>query len=445
MKGKDCTFVFRGWKKERTGTLRFCYAILLPHATLEFTEKLILPNVSRAHQISPELEHRLFDQLLLVLGVSYWKLYCPGTIDTGSVTLTADQATFWNTLYTKGLGEFFYKNNIDFRGLVQFPYRSTPSPASLSCPTDNRSLVQLGGGKDSVVTAELLIRQKNPFVLACLDPKRVHVTIAGLIGKPLIGVRRIIDPQLQQLNRTAQVYNGHVPISAMYAFVDLVLAAMGGWRYIIASNEGSANYGNVGYLGVEINHQWSKSLEFEQLFSDYVRRFVTCDITYFSLLRPLTEINIARVFCGFPKYFGAFTSCNTNFRISDEPARRWCGTCPKCAFVFLLLAAYLPRPVVLKIFGKNLFADTSLLPMYKALLGLEAVKPFECVGTPEESRFALWMIMERGSYEKDAIIKTLRTLLPVHLQEKKTLQASLFALSKSHKIPKEFQAVLATI
>lgn len=445
MKRENCTFVFRGWKKEDTGTLRFCYAILLPHATLEFTEKLILPNVFSAHQISPELEHRLFDQLLLMFGVSYWKLYCPGTIDTGSVTLTADQATFWNILYTKGLGEFFYKNNIDFRGLVQFPYRSTPSPASVFCPTDNRSLVQLGGGKDSVVTSELLARQKRPFVLACLDPKAVHVEIAELIGKPLIRAARIIDSKLLELNRTGKVYNGHVPISAIYAFVDLVLAVMGGYRYIIASNEESANYGNVRYLGDEINHQWSKSLEFEQLFADYVARFVTPDITYFSLLRPLTEIHIARVFAGIPKYFGVFTSCNTNFRIANELARRWCGACPKCAFVFLLLMTYLPRLLVLEIFGKNLFADVSLLPTFKALLGIEAFKPFECVGTPAESRFALWTVMEKGTYEADVIIKTLRSLLPVDKKEKNRLRGSLFTLSRRHLIPKEFQTVFRDV
>lgn len=443
MKRENSTFVFRGWKKESTGTIRFSYAVIRRHATLEFTEKLILPRFSPARQAaSAELEHRLYDQLLLMLGVSYWKLYCPGAIDTGAVTLTAPQATFWNTVYTKGLGEFFYKNKIDFRGLVQFPYRGTSSPAPVSCPADDRCLVQLGGGKDSVVTSELLVRQKRPFVFACLNPKPVHERMAKLIGNPLVTAKRVIDPRLLELNRMGDVYNGHVPISAIYAFVDLILAALGGYRYIIASNEESANYGNVTYLGDQINHQWSKSSEFEQLFIDYVARFITSDITYFSLLRPLTEIHIVKLFAGFPKYFGVFTSCNTNFRIAKEPARLWCGACPKCAFVFLLLAAYLPRQMVFEIFGKDLFTDFSLLSTFKALLGLGAFKPFECVGTPAESRFALWTVMEKDTYEADVIIKTLQLLLPVDQKEKNRLQRSLFTLSRRHLIPKEFQTVL---
>lgn len=441
MKGKDCTFVFRGWKKERTGTLRFCYAILLPHATLEFTETLILPNVSRAHQISPELEHRLFDQLLLVLGVSYWKLYCPGTIDTGSVTLTADQATFWNTVYTKGLGEFFYRNNLDFRGLVQFPHQET-AISPFSCHVENRSLVQLGGGKDSAVAAELLSRRNKPFDLACVDPKPVHEHMAGVIGRPLITAKRIKDPKLLELSSRGEGYNGHVPISAIYAFVDFLLAVAGGYRFIIASNEQSANYGNVRYLGSEINHQWSKSLEFEQLFSDYVRRFVTCDITYFSLLRPLMEIHIVKLFSGFPKYFGTFTSCNTNFRIFQEPKGWWCGKCPKCAFIFLLLAAFLPRRTLLQIFEKNLFADVSLLAVYKALLGLEAFKPFECVGTFDESQFALWTVLENGEFDHEKVIVALRSVLPVDQRQKKELEQSLFTPSLRHLVPKDFQSAI---
>jgi hypothetical protein len=41
--------------------------------------------------------------------------------------------------------------------------------------------------------------------------------------------------------------------------------------------------------------------------------------------------------------------------------------------------------------GKNLLQEPELQDFYKALLGMEGVKPFECVGTVEELRQAYHM------------------------------------------------------
>lgn len=107
------------------GKIFFVYTVVFEDGSKQvFTEILQLPN--NAVTISVERKESALGYMLqalhLILGISYYKLYCPKEIKVGSYALTKSQAEFWNTIYTKGLGEFFYKNNIDFRGLINFPY-----------------------------------------------------------------------------------------------------------------------------------------------------------------------------------------------------------------------------------------------------------------------------------------------------------------------------------
>ena len=441
-------FIFRGYiLHERTSTIDFRYTIEHAHNTVDFVEKLTLADVSLPSKDSSNiLLNRILEQIHLLLGISYWKLYCLQDINTVPLTLTKDQAQFWNIVYTKGLGEFYYKNQIDFRGLVRFPYDENAASDPIATGMTDQSLVQLGGGKDSIVTAELLKKHAKDFTLVCVDDRLVHHVIAKRIGKPLICVKRTIDARLFELNRLPGTYNGHIPISAIYAFVDLLVASLGGYRYIVASNEESANYGNVTYLGEEINHQWSKSLEFEILFQDYVRRFVTPDITYFSLLRPLREVKIMELFSRYGQYFDGFTSCNTNFRIDGRDSGKvWCGNCPKCAFVFLLLSAFIPKKKLIAIFGRNLYMDSSLAQTFRELLGLVGIKPFECVGTPEESRYALYRASQTGEYEAEPLFVTLRNELKDQWENITSTEQNLFVASSHHRIPEVFQNILKHI
>ncbi len=195
-----------------------------------------------------------------------------------------------------------------------------------------------------------------------------------------------------------------------------------------------------------MNHQWSKSFEFEKLFQQYVRRYITPDITYFSLLRPVKEIAIIKQFTNYSKYFGLFTSCNKNFQIVHRKVGSlWCGKCPKCAFVFLLLAVFLSKKEVVRIFGKNLFEDQSLLTVYKELLGLVGTKPFECVGTPDECRYALYKAVQSGEYANDILIRKLQQLLKSVWQTIPTLAPALFSKSPNHLIPDHFARILANV
>lgn len=441
-------FEFSGYTvQKKENSIVFAYNLVVSNRREHFEETLVIPGLSsKIDGVPPELLRRTLESLSLVLGISYWKLVCPKQIHTGSIVLTRLQAQFWDTVYTKGLGEFFYRNGIDFRGLVRFPYASDAPPKSVRLSPVSGSLVQLGGGKDSIVTAELLGEHNKRFVLACLNAGNVQQNVAQIMGASMINVQRILDPRLFELNREPGVYNGHIPISAVYAFVDLLVALLYGYESIIASNEESANFGNGIYLGSEINHQWSKSWEFEQLFRQYVAGTITPSIAYFSLLRPLKEIKIVERFTRYKQYFPFFSSCNTNFRMYG-PRRDslWCGRCPKCAFVFLLLSAFLPKQEMLKIFNKNLFADGALLPTFEELLGLARFKPFECVGTPEESRWAFWRVLQKKEYDDDTIIKKLSARMPVDTQEMNILAKRLFAVSPVHAIGEEFSSIVHSL
>ena len=170
-----------------------------------------------------------------------------------------------------------------------------------------------------------------------------------------------------------------------------------------------------------INHQWSKSEEFEKIFTDYVKKFITSDITYSSPLRDMNELEVTKEFVKYPKYFKAFSSCNSNFKINNVHLRggrmdsskvlgKWCGKCAKCLFVFICLAAYLSKKEVLGIFGKNLFEDESLIPLFEELLGVRNFKPFECVGTPQEVKEALEKIIEKGEFNNTSLMKHFKNL-----------------------------------
>ena len=411
------------------GEAWFHYLIEFPEKRIEFTEKLFFPPL-QANGVPPELLKTVLESLLLILGISYWKLYCPRQLNLGSIFLTKEQAQFWTTVYTKGLGEFFYVNKIDYRGLIEFPFSEHTEASLVVFPRQHRALLPLGGGKDSIVSAELLKKNNTPFDVALFAKSNgsfpIHEGVLEAMEKQPLIIRRELDPKLFVLNNQEGVYNGHVPVSAMYAFLGLFAAVLYDYRFIVLSNEKSASYGNTEYLGEEVNHQWSKSEEFEKMFQKYVADNITHDVEYFSLLRPLSEIKIAQIFSNYSQYFSLFSSCNRNFTIKSSSMQgKWCGQCPKCAFVFAMLSAFLFKKEVVKIFGKNLFADQALISVYKELLGMEKFKPFECVGTPEEVRLAFILAHKKGEYNDDVVIKMFEEALGSEFSSIETKKAAL--------------------
>ena len=357
-----------------------------------FTETIILPKIPNLKNIPTEAVKKALQGAHIALGVSYYKLFCAEKIKL-SYILSKEGADFWNVFYKKGLGEFFYKNKLDPKIFPGFAFKINAEIKNLRLNRNNKFLVGVAGGKDSIVSCELLKKYGADFSAIFFETQKKSELVDSVIKKVEIKslkVRRILDNKV--FDTEAGYYSGHVPVSGIYAFLGILSALFYNYSFFVVSNEYSSNFGNVKYKGATINHQWSKSSEFEKLFQSYVRRFISPDLFYFSLLRPFYEIRIAELFSEHKKYFDVFSSCNNNFKIGGATnGKLWCGQCPKCAFVFLILLPFVPKETLIKIFGKNLMENTGLLATFRDILGFGRVKPFDCVGTYEESRAAFYM------------------------------------------------------
>ena len=314
--------------------------------------------------------------------VSYWKIACPKRVVVKPYVLTEDQKSFWKKLYYNGLGEFLYLNSISVSetDLMEIDSQGEKAFAKVDTLLEEKTLVPVGGGKDSVVTLECL-RDKMPVTPLIVNPRGATlncVKTAGYDDDQFIVINRTLDPTMLQLNAEGYL-NGHTPFSALLAFISILVAFGSKSRYIALSNENSANESTV--PGTNINHQYSKSIEFESDFRTYVKENLNDEVQYFSFLRPLSELQIAKLFAQCEAYHPVFRSCNAGSKTDS-----WCGRCPKCLFTWIILSPFLSRERLIAIFSKDLMADESLRPIYEELNGTAAVKPFECVGTVEEVR-----------------------------------------------------------
>lgn len=341
-----------------------------------------------------ELE-RACQSLFLMAGVSYYKAYLSSGIVVDKGEIDKSMASFFGKTYQKGLGEFFYINKLDPSLPINFPV-NTEELKPLKQVSKKGLLVGVGGGKDSLVTIELLRGQVDNLSTWSLSHRPQLEPLVRRIGLPHYWVERQWDRSLLEHNAKGAL-NGHVPFSAILACVGTVVSILSGKRDVIVSNEQSANEPSLRYKKVAINHQYSKSLEFEQDYQRYLRHTLGDQTRYYSFLRPFSEIYIASLFAerGFDKYKDVFSSCNRAF-VNTSREMSWCGKCAKCAFTFLALSSFVPREDVELLWGgKNLLLDPSLERTYRQLLGIEGVKPLDCVGEVKESRSAMHLVQEK--------------------------------------------------
>lgn len=334
----------------------------------------------------PAVLDRALQHLFFVAGVSYYKMYLAPAIKVEAGQIDDSLAAFLSQTYQRGLGEFFYVNRLDPRTEISFPKNS--DTLNMLSVSGQGLLVGLGGGKDSLVSVEML-RESSDIATWSLGHKKQLAPLVERVGLPHLWVERTWDRQLLELNEQG-AYNGHVPISAIFACVGTVVTILSGRRDNVVSNEQSANEPTLSYDDISINHQYSKTQEFERTYQSLLQANFGNDLRYYSLLRPLSELRIAELFSrdDFDKYHDVFSSCNRAFT-HDSPGLFWDGTCPKCAFVFLALTPFVEREKLEALFHKNLLLDESLEPTYRQLLGIEGDKPLECVGEVRESRAAM--------------------------------------------------------
>lgn len=417
--------------------------------TYHFEEKITFKNAKTELSKEEEkaVEHILFF-LHLACGISYYKAFVPNKILIETGSLNQEQATFFDEFYKKGLGEFAWRNNLNLTDVIHFPFTeqgSFETASILALP--ERTAVPIGGGKDSNVVLETLkTHGENVICIAQGRPRPIRESIQ-VSGCSDIEFTRTIAPELIALNNQAGVYNGHVPITGVYAFCLALAAVLYGYDKVAMGNERSANVGNlVRDDNFEVNHQWSKSFAFEKSFHDFAKKYMLREFDYFSMLRPLSELDIASRFAKLKDYYMVFTSCNKAFKLDKEKRlERWCGECDKCRFVFLALAPFMPKADLIKAVGRNVLADEKQLQGFEELLGLSSHKPFECVGELEECVVAFYLLAQNLDWQDDYMVKTLYPkLLEKHgIETIKNWQKQVFTPSKEHLIPEKFKDYLA--
>ena len=392
----------------------------------EFTERITLAPGPRWHTEAARAAARL---VFLLAGVSYYKTAAPPVIDFGETALTDAELAFLREFYLQGLGEFAYRNALDLTSL-RLEARSAGLGGTLLArgddpreplatggthpsgpPLPRRALVPFGGGIDSIVTVERVRRLADTALFVVSRPADRFDAIeqpAAVTGLEVVRAEREIDPQLL---RSAELgfLNGHVPVTGILSAIAVLAAVLADRDAVVMSNEWSASIPTLEYAGHPVNHQFSKSEQFEAAFRDALAQSPVPLPGYFSWLRDRTELWVGQEFAGLEPYHDSFRSCNKAFY--TERARRldhWCGQCDKCCFIDLILAPFLPAEALRRIFavtGEPL-DDPGLAAKFRSLLGAGA-KPFECVGEVTECRAAVLLAARRADRTGAALLQEL--------------------------------------
>ena len=439
LRRKYPVFRYERFDVERTPsrvTARFKFSI---PPGISFAPEVHFEGVREGWHAVPEdsLNNAIF-HLGLIEAFSYWKATASPAIEVLAGGLTDDQVHWWEDLLIHGMGEFFYRNDIDFTpgDFVKIVSQGIPASKPHARALPQRSLLTIGGGRDSALAAGVLRDSGHAFTCMMLNPSSAAQKIAGQVtaADPVV-IRRAICPELLELNKLGFL-NGHTPFSAYLAFLGAACLLLYGYSNAMVANERSSDEGNGLYRGKDINHQYSKSFRFERLFDEYLANYLVTAGRYFSFVRPLYELQIGQLFAGFPAFFDLFKSCNRNR--SDS----WCGQCPKCVSVFLTMYPFVPRSALLKIFGADLFYREETIPILRQLAGFEG-KPFECVATTAEIIAALALSIAKANASGDALPPVLEYAsknVPGLVDVEST--APILAAYGPHRIPQEFEDFL---
>jgi len=429
------TFRFVGRDLDEDGSVSLRYAL---DDAYEFEERFSIPVAGTLSAGERGRVEGLLALLHWAAGVSYYKAAVPPNVacETGDPPPAAGELL--TALYSEGLGEFAFVNGLPGLPHPDFP-ASPEAPAQTEHRPPRRVLVPVGGGKDSAVAIEIVRAsglELELFSVGNADAIEGTVRAAGL---PRLLATRSIDPRLIELNR-AGALNGHVPITAIVSCAALLTAALNGFDTIALANERSASAGNTTFDGVEVNHQFSKSLRVERLLSAAVAE-VAPDVRIFSVLRPASELSIARAFARLDRYHPVFTSCNRIFKL--DPALRltsWCCDCDKCRFVFLILAPFMQPDAMWRIFGRAMLDDDRQYAGFALLTATGGHKPFECVGETTEVLAAIRLLADDPRWRDQRVVRRLASEILPRFTRDATNPEPVFALSGNHEVPPELIA-----
>jgi hypothetical protein len=337
-------------------------------------------------RVRAPLAQRLIRALAVIEAFSYWKAFCSPVIEIMLPSIGPEESAWWEAFWRPAMGEFFYRNHIAFTepGFLRITSPAAPgeTPAQAASGV-GPALVMFSGGKDSLALTHTVNTGGTPADFFLYNPAESQRKLAGSLnsGARTIEVTRRILPELLALNSDGHP-NGHTPYSAYLAIAAMLAGYLRGNTTVLAGNSRSDDEPNVdSYLGHPVNHQWTKSLEFETALRRYQDRWLPGTPVYCSPLRPLLEIQIISSLSGHIDDYLITSSCNVT------KGEGWCRACAKCAWVFLATSALFGHDLAVEKTGGDLFADASLADLYQSMAGLnDTPKPFECTGTEQEVR-----------------------------------------------------------
>lgn len=426
---------------ESTATARLGYRFddgPLMEETLTFPEAQLPLGGGRRQALDAVLRG-----LHLAAGVSYYKAGVPNRIERRGGALPPAVADFFESFYRNGLGEFAWRNGLNLEDRIRFPRDAAQRWDAVTTELPERVAVPMGGGKDSIVALEMVRESGFEPILISVGSSPLIGAVAGRSGLSHIRIGRRLAPELMELNRRG-AWNGHVPITGIIAFILAAAGVLYGFNTVVMANERSASSPTLTTPdGTEINHQWSKGLAFETAFGDFANAHMIAGFEYFSLLRPLSELAIAKRFAGRERYFDVFSSCNRNFtQTPAAPGERWCGHCPKCRFVFLMLAPFMAREVLVGVFGSDLLDDMDQAAGFDELIGTAGHKPFDCVGETRESLAAFCMLARDGQWHNTALVRRFSAEVLPDLDNPSSLIDEALAAGGPHRIPERFRSAV---
>ena len=412
---------------------------------IEFAPEVVFETPPSAlDEINEKTLNNLVFHLGLVEMLSYWKATVSPTILIHAGYLDEEQLQWWHKLLLNGMGEFFYVNQVDFTDpefvALKIAYEGSHSAPTLHQAKNQHILTPIGGGRDSAITAKILELSGESFNCMMLNPTPAALGVVAAVGchNPVI-VTRQIEPRLLELNSLGFL-NGHTPFSAYLGFLNALCLALYGYSQILVANERSAEEGNVLYLGRTINHQYSKSYEFERLFDTYLQEHLIAGGRYRSFVRKLHELQIGNLFAKLPELYGIPRSCNRMQKTGG-----WCGECAKCLSVYITTYPFVAHEHIRTIFGSDFFENHSAIGVVRQLMGLDGHKPFECVGTASEIQAGLSLCIEKcveAHRPLPTILHEIRHFLPDHSDTENISKSIDRAYRVFGSLPKKYRAVL---
>jgi UDP-N-acetyl-alpha-D-muramoyl-L-alanyl-L-glutamate epimerase len=374
----------------------------------KFSTKVFYHDVSFSTLIkkySQQLIERIAAHIALFEGMKLCSLF-PNYYDISIIAQHVEKPVIdlFIKIYQGVFAQHWYENNVtDYQHPEIIHSQALGESNPVPILGDNHTvLASCGGGKDSILAMKIL--QEADITFASMQYSHSvygktevqHNLIAEVLShvnpikKHLISIYDdFIDFPFLKLYfcKNSGITAPETPVSI---FESLFLILDGGYNYLCLAHEKSANTGNLFWEGIgrEVNHQWGKGFEAEQILDQFIRDNLLSNFKYFSILQPIYDFRIFQIFSKYPELLPKFHSCNIK--------KPWCKKCPKCAYVWLGLMAFCEPNIVDAVFQSNLSDDADLLPTFREMVGLSNHTPFECIGEIEESRLMMKICIEKG-------------------------------------------------